>query len=110
MPMGMLAFSSTTPFQVARISLPFNPTGAMSFVVDNITVQTAPTAALPTLQSSGNASGPFADDSTATVDGSQKTITVGMKGASQFYRLRSTTSTRIVQIQLAGGQVVIKYE
>ena len=41
MPMGTLAFSSTTPFQVVRILLPSTPEGAMDFVVDNITVQTA---------------------------------------------------------------------
>jgi hypothetical protein len=37
MPMGQLAFSSPTPFEVVRISLPINPPGATSFIVDNIT-------------------------------------------------------------------------
>ena len=78
--------------------------------MDNITVQIPAISAAPTLQSSGAADGPFADDLTAVVDGAQKTITIPMKPANQFYRLRSTTTTRIVQINTGGGQVMLKYE
>lgn len=110
MPMGALAFSSTTNFQLVRIALPFTPQGALAFVADNITVQTTSFPGVPTLQSSGSAGGPFADDLTATVDGAQKTITVPMKPAGQFYRLRASVSTRIVQIRLVGGQAILNYE
>lgn len=110
MPMGAVAFNSSTPFQVVRISLVPTPQGATAFLVDNITVQAATLSTAPILQSAGSASGPFADDLTATVDGAQKTITVPMKPANQFYRLSSTTSTRILQITTGGGQVVLKYE
>jgi hypothetical protein len=110
MPMGALAFSSATPFQIVRISLVATPQGATDFAVDNITVQIAAIAVTPTLQSSGAAGGPFTDDLTATVDGAQKTITVATKDTSQFYRLRSTASMRIDEIRTVGGQVILKYE
>jgi hypothetical protein len=42
MPMGTLTFSSTVPFNVVRLEIPYQAQAASGFLVDNITVTTVP--------------------------------------------------------------------
>ena len=106
-PSAALTFTSDAqhPFNLVEIVLASG--GAGGVMLDNIGLTTTPG---PVLQSSGTTRGPYTDDLTATVDGAQKAITIAMKGTSQFYRLRSTVSTRITQIRTVGSQVVLNYE
>jgi hypothetical protein len=110
-PMGTISFNSGgTPFNMVKITLVLPGTSPTGFLVDNIAVQSTGLAAPPTLQSAGSVSGPFTDDLTATVDSTQSTITVPVKPANQYYRLRSSASTRIEQIRVVSGQVILKYQ
>jgi hypothetical protein len=62
------------------------------------------------LQSATSLTGQFSDELEASIDTGQKAITVAKKSSSAFYRLRASTPTRILQIQIEGTQVLLKYE
>ena len=109
-PSAALTFASDPqhPFNLIKIVLAAG--GAGGVMVDNITLEPADVPAEPTLQSCGACGGPFTDDLTATVDGLAKTITASMNGTGRFYRLRSTVSTRVVQVRTVNSQLVLNYE
>jgi hypothetical protein len=109
-PSAALTFTSDAQHPFNLIEILLAPGGAGGVMVDNISIQPAPVPAEPTLQSSAALGAPFADDLTSTVDGGQKTVMVEMNGTRQFYRLRSTVSSRITQIRTVGSQVVLNYE
>ncbi|MBI3852950.1 MAG: ThuA domain-containing protein [Verrucomicrobia bacterium] len=62
------------------------------------------------LQSAVTANGTFADDGAASINLGAKTITIPQTTTTRFYRLRSTISTRITNIQLLGTNVVMTYQ
>jgi len=109
-PSAALTFSSDPQHPFNLIEIVMAPGGAGGVMVDNVSIQTAAIPAEPTLQSSGTVGGSFTDDLTATVDGTQRTMTVPVKPARQFYRLRSNTTTQITQIQVVGSQVILRYQ
>jgi hypothetical protein len=52
----------------------------------------------------------FADEGTAIVNESAKTITIPKSTSTRFYRLRSTVPTRILTVHIMGTNVVLTYE
>jgi len=61
------------------------------------------------LQVSSAVTGPYKTDSGATIDEANRTITISQEGETQFYRL-SGASVKIGSIQVANGNVTLKYE
>lgn len=61
------------------------------------------------LQISSAVNGPYKTDSGATIDEANRTITISQEGETQFYRL-SGASVKIGSIQVANGNVTLKYE
>jgi hypothetical protein len=62
------------------------------------------------VQSAADIAGPFSDDRGAILDMTQRTITTSAVGTARFYRLRSSTALRIIQIQISGTQVELQYQ
>ncbi len=62
-----------------------------------------------TLQSSPTAAGPYADDTTAIVDVSKRTVTIPMSGAARFYRLNVIVPLKITSISTANGVVTLTF-
>ena len=65
--------------------------------------------ALVALQSAPSVTGPYADDSTATVNTSTRTITIPTAGTSRFYRLDAIVPLKIQGISLSSGAAMIQY-
>jgi hypothetical protein len=62
------------------------------------------------LQFSSAVNGPYkTDGGGAAIDEASRTITLGQAGTTQFYRL-SGSAVKIKSIQVANGQVTLKYE
>jgi len=61
------------------------------------------------LQVSSAVNGPYKTDGGAAIDEAGRTITLGQAGTTQFYRL-SGSAVNIKSIQVANGQVTLKYE
>ena len=61
------------------------------------------------LQVSSAVNGPYKTDGGAAIDEASRTITLGQAGTTQFYRL-SGSAVKIKSIQVANGQVTLKYE
>ena len=61
------------------------------------------------LQFSSAVNGPYKTDDGAAIDEASRTITLGQAGTTQFYRL-SGSAVKIKSIQVANGQVTLKYE
>lgn len=74
----------------------------------------AGTAASLVLVSSATVDGTFSVVAGANIDTNTETITVPLDGAMRFYQVRRTggteTSLEITQIQVVGGNVVIRYD
>lgn len=62
-----------------------------------------------TLQISSDVNGPYKVGGGASIDEVSRTITLGQAGTTQFYRL-SGSAVKIKSIQVANGQVTLKYE
>ena len=62
------------------------------------------------LQWSSSLAGPYIDQSDATIDPAQKTITATRVPTQRFYRLRSESQTRILSVQISGDQVLLIYD
>jgi hypothetical protein len=62
------------------------------------------------VQSTATLGTSFADESSANVNLATKIATVPQSTSSRFYRLRSTIPTQIMTVNLAGTNVVIKYQ
>ena len=62
-----------------------------------------------TLQISSDVNGPYKKGGGASIDEASRTITLGQAGTTQFYRL-SGSAVKIKSIQVASGQVTLKYE
>ena len=62
-----------------------------------------------TLQISSDVNGPYKVGGGASIDEASRTITLGQAGTTQFYRL-SGSAVKIKSIQVANGQVTLKYE
>ncbi len=62
-----------------------------------------------TLQSSTAVTGPFSDDTTATVDVTTRTITLPMSGAIRFYRLNTIVPMSLTSISASGGMVKLGF-
>ena len=62
------------------------------------------------LQWSSSLAGPYIDQSDATIDPAQKTITATRLPTQCFYRLRSESQTRILSVQISGDQVLLIYD
>ena len=69
-----------------------------------------PSDSTPTLQSSADVAGQYADESNAVVDDTSKTITIALPGGSRFYRLRACGALTIQSIQVQGGNLVLAYQ
>ena len=69
-----------------------------------------PSDSTPTLQSSADVAGQYADESNAVVDDASKTITIALPGGSRFYRLRACGALTIQSIQVQGGNLVLAYQ
>ena len=61
------------------------------------------------LQVSSAVNGPYKTDTGVTINEGSRTITIGQEGETQFYRL-SGSAVKIKSIQVANGQVTLKYE
>ena len=62
-----------------------------------------------TLQISSDVNGPYKMGGGASIDEASRMITLGQAGTTQFYRL-SGSAVKIKSIQVANGQVTLKYE
>jgi hypothetical protein len=62
------------------------------------------------LQSATVATGPYADDFTASIDSGARRIIVRMDGETRFYRLRSDTGRRITTVQRSADNLILTYE
>jgi len=62
-----------------------------------------------TVQSSSVVTGPYADDSTATVNPGARTVTIPTTGAVRFYRFVAVAPLNIATASLAGGTVTLTY-
>jgi len=69
-----------------------------------------PSDSTPTLQSSADVAGQYADELNAVVDDASKTITIALPGGSRFYRLRACGALAIQSIQVQGGNLVLTYQ
>ena len=65
--------------------------------------------AMVTLQSSAVVTGPYADDATATVDVSQRIITIPTAGAARFYRLSALLPLKITSISASNGVATLRF-
>ncbi len=61
------------------------------------------------LQVSSAVNGPYKTDTSATINESSRTISIGQSGNTQFYRL-SGASVKISSVQAGNGKVTLKYE
>ncbi len=62
-----------------------------------------------TVQSSPVVTGPYVDDSTATVNPGARSVTIPAAGAVRFYRLESVAPVNIGTASMAGGVVTLTY-
>jgi len=62
-----------------------------------------------TVQSSPAVTGPYANDTTATVNVGTRTITIPTAGDSRFYRLDAVVPVKIASVSAAGGMVTLTY-
>jgi len=63
-----------------------------------------------TLQSSSSPIGPFSDEPSAVINTTERTIIIPAKPTNCFYRLRSDTSKRIINLKIIGAQVTLVYQ
>lgn len=73
-------------------------------------IQAYRTLAAPTVLSATHVTGPYAADSSATVDATLKQITTPVSGSTRFYRLSSSGASKIKTISIQGANAVITYE
>jgi hypothetical protein len=62
------------------------------------------------LESGPDVSGPYMDESAANIDLSNQTITLPTPSQTRFYRIRSCTAARIVDLHVEVGLLVMTYE
>lgn len=77
--------------------------------MDYLVFVPAPAPASILLESAPTVDGRFSAAADATVSVATKTITVPLSGEARFYLIRSSTSTSIKGIRIAGPNVVITY-
>ena len=63
-----------------------------------------------TLQSSSLVTGTFADEPSAVVDSTAKTVSIGVPAASRFFRLVGSSAVSIKSLKIEGGKVVLTYQ
>jgi len=78
--------------------------------IDSVINGPTPSDSTPTLQSSADVAGQYADELNAVVDDTSKTITIALPGGSRFYRLRACGALAIQSIQVQGGNLVLTYQ
>ncbi len=62
------------------------------------------------LESAAAVSGPYAEDTSAVINESARTVTVSLSGDARFYRLVGAQAHRITRTQLQGANLVLTYE
>ncbi|HKS36825.1 MAG TPA: hypothetical protein VJW76_06525, partial [Verrucomicrobiae bacterium] len=62
------------------------------------------------LRSSPAAAGPYTDESTATLNETNRTFTVGQPTGNRFYQVLSDVPTRLKSPRRSGNQLVLEYE
>jgi hypothetical protein len=62
-----------------------------------------------TVQSSPVVTGPYADDTTGTVDVNNRTISLPLAGAARFYRLNAIVPLKFTGISASGSRVTLKF-
>jgi hypothetical protein len=77
--------------------------------LDNVRISQAGAVPSLTLQSALNVTGPYTDDPSATVNTTEKTITVPQPDGARFYRAAGASVTLSTPV-IAGGNLVISYE
>jgi hypothetical protein len=78
--------------------------------INSILAQPIPDTERVVLQLAEQVTGLYADDSSAVVDESARTVTLPQPAGPRFYRLRACTALRMTSILRADGDLVLRYE
>ena len=62
------------------------------------------------LQSSAAIQGPYADESSATMDLERQTVTLSRSNSARFFRIRSDIQQSISNIRIVGDRLILTYE
>ena len=62
------------------------------------------------LQSSAAIQGPYADESSATMDLERQTVTLSRSNSARFFRIRSDIQQSISNIHIVGDRLILTYE
>jgi hypothetical protein len=78
--------------------------------INGILAQPIPGTERVVLQAAEVVMGLYADDSSAVVEESTRTVTLPQPGRARFYRLRACAPLQITSIELAGSSLILRYE